>query len=266
LTAPFLLVQLSDPHIGATWTEVDPTARWLAAIESVAQMPNAPDAVLVSGDLADTAADAEYAVVKSALDGLHVPAYVLPGNHDDRARLREHFELPGPPPGDPAAPVDYATDLPALRLVVLDSTVPGRDSGAVSSEQLAWLEAELSAASDQITFLAMHHPPFITGVPAWDAIGLAPSDRDALADVVGRHPHLSRILAGHVHRGITAELGGRIVMSCPSTYIQGRLHFGATELELTDEPAGFTVHAVHGTDVISYIHPVGLDPAGADAT
>jgi 3',5'-cyclic-AMP phosphodiesterase len=261
LTAPFLLVQLSDPHIGATWTDVDPTAGWLAAIESVAHMPNPPDAVLVSGDLADTAAHADYAVVKSALDSLRVPAYVLPGNHDDRARLREHFRLPG----DPAAPVHYSADLLALRLVVLDTTVPGRDSGAISSEQLEWLEAELSAA-EQLTVVAMHHPPFLTGVPAWDAIGLAPSDREALADVVRRHPHVSRIVAGHVHWGITAELAGRIVMSCPSTYVQGRLRFGATELELVDEPAGFMVHAVHGTEVISYIHPVGLERADADAT
>jgi 3',5'-cyclic-AMP phosphodiesterase len=262
LSGPFLLVQLSDPHIGATWRAVDPTARWRAAIESVDHLPNPPDAVLVSGDLADTATDAEYAVVKSALDGLHVPTFVLPGNHDDRARLREHFKLPG----DSAAPVQYTADLSALRLVVLDTTVPGHDAGALSSEQLAWLEAELSGAPDQVTVVAMHHPPFATGVPGWDAIGLAPTDREALAEVVRRHPQVTRILAGHVHRGITAELAGRIVMSCPSTYIQGRLRFGGTELELTDESAGFIVHAVHGTHVISYIQPVGLEPAGENST
>ncbi len=262
MTEPFLLVQLSDPHIGATWTEADPTARWIAAIESLARLPKAPDAVLVSGDLAETAADAEYAVVKAALDGLHVPAFVLPGNHDDRARLRAHFQLPG----DSAAPVRYGAELPGVRLVVLDSTVPGRDSGALPSEQLAWLDAELSRAPDEVTLIAMHHPPFLTGVPGWDEIGLAPSDRQALAEVVGRHPQVRRILAGHVHREITGELGGRIAMSCPSTYIQGRLRFGATEVELTDDPAGFLVHAVRGTEVISYNQTTGFTPAGARAT
>lgn len=252
---PFILVQLSDPHIGATWAVGDPTARWLAAVQAVAQLPNPPDAVLVSGDLADHAADAEYTVVKSALDRLGVPAYVLPGNHDDRARLRAHFQLPG----EPTAPVHYCAEHSALRLVVIDSTLPGHDSGALDSEQLAWLDAELSGAPDTVTLIAMHHPPFATGVPAWDEIGLAPSDREALAQVVGGHPQVSRIVAGHVHRAITAELAGRIVQSCPSTYIQGLVRFGATELELTDESAGFMVHAVCGADAISYVHPVSIE-------
>jgi Icc protein len=262
LTLPFLLAQLSDPHIGATWATGDPTARWLAAVETVARLPNPPDAVLVSGDLADHGADAEYSIVKSALDRLGVPAYVLPGNHDDRARLREHFQLPG----EPTAPVHYSAEISALRLVVLDSTVPGHDSGALDSEQLAWLDAELSVAPGEVTLIAMHHPPFVTGVPAWDAIGLAPSDRQALAEVVARHPQVSRILAGHVHRAITAELAGRIVESCPSTYIQGLVRFGATELELTDESAGFLVHAVRGAQAISYVLPVTLEAAGEPAT
>ena len=109
--------------------------------------------MLVSGDLAETAADAEYAVVKAALDRLHVPAFVLPGNQDDRARLRAHFRLPG----DSDAPVRYCAELPALSLLVLDSTVPGRDSGALSSEQLAWLDAELSRAPGQVALRKRGH-------------------------------------------------------------------------------------------------------------
>lgn len=256
MTAPFLLVQLSDPHIGATWAGSaggDPTARWLAAVESVACLPDRPDAVLVSGDLADSGADAEYAIVKSELDRLGVPAYVLPGNHDDRARLREHFQLPG----ESSAPLHYSADLAALRLVVLDSTVPGHDSGALGPEQLAWLDAELSRTCEQVTVLAMHHPPFATGVPAWDTIGLADSDREALAEVVRRRPQLNRILTGHLHRAIIAEFAGRVALTCPSTYVQARLRLGATQLDLTDEPAGFMLHAVRGVgEVNSYVHPV----------
>jgi len=262
MTAPFVLVQLSDPHIGATWAGADPRAKWLATVESIARLPDRPHAVLVSGDLADNAADAEYAVVASALERFGVPVYVLPGNHDDRARLRDHFQLPGAS----AEPVHYSADLSALRLVVLDSTVPGRDSGSLGSEQLAWLEAELSGAPDQVTVLAMHHPPFATGAPAWDAIGLAPSDREALGEVVRRHPQVRRVLAGHVHRAITAEFAGRIAFSCPSTYLQGRLHLDATELELTDEPPGFMLHAVRGAEVNSYFQPVVFETAGVNAT
>jgi 3',5'-cyclic AMP phosphodiesterase CpdA len=55
---PFLLVQISDPHIGATWAGGDPAARLAAAVEEVLRLPDRPDAVLVSGDLADNATPA----------------------------------------------------------------------------------------------------------------------------------------------------------------------------------------------------------------
>lgn len=252
MTKPFFLVQLSDPHIGATWTNRDPAASWRAAIQSVASLPDRPDAVLVSGDLVEHGADDEYVVVKSALDAIDAPTFVLPGNHDDRARLRQHFELPG----ERDEPVHYAVDLGPVRLVVLDTTKPGADFGELGERQLDWLEAELSSDSDRDTLLAMHHPPFATGMPPWDAIGLAPSDRAALSDVIRSHPHVRRILAGHVHCPITGELAGCIALSAPSTYVQARPRFDLNELDLSDESAAFAVHAVHGSEVVSFVEPV----------
>jgi hypothetical protein len=46
------------------------------------------------------------------------------------------------------------------------------------------------------------------------------------------------------------------VLTIPSTYVQGRLNFGATELELAEEPAGFAVHAVLDGEVVSHVQPV----------
>ena len=71
MTRPFLLVQLSDPHIGATWADGDPVAGLRAAVESVRRLPDAPDAVLMSGDLSDNAADSEssWPTVEVAKDG-----------------------------------------------------------------------------------------------------------------------------------------------------------------------------------------------------
>jgi 3',5'-cyclic AMP phosphodiesterase CpdA len=252
----FLLAQLSDPHIGATWGGGDPAASWQAAIDAVCRLHDRPDAVLVTGDLADTGADTEYALVKSMLARLDAPAYVLPGNHDDRARLRDHFALSG----GPHDPVDYAVDLGPVRLVVLDTTKPGDDAGTLGRQQLAWLESELSAAPDQVTLLAMHHPPFATGLPACDAVGLAALAQAALADVVARHPQVSRIVAGHVHRPMTADVGGCIAFSSPSTYVQIQLGFADAEMVLSDEPAGFALHAVHGDAVVSHVQLVDGRP------
>jgi Icc protein len=140
---------------------------------------------------------------------------------------------------------------------VLDTTRPGEDPGALDAERLAWLDSELAKAPEQPTVLAMHHPPLPTGIPVWDELGLPAADRHALAAVLARHPQVRRVVAGHVHRLMTAELAGRPVLTVPSTYVQGRLDFQAQEIELSADPAGFAIHAVVDGDVISHIQPVG---------
>jgi 3',5'-cyclic AMP phosphodiesterase CpdA len=243
----FLLVQLSDFPIGADWADGDPIAGLAAAVKAVRALEPQPDAVLVTGDLADHAADAEYERVQELLGA---PAYVLGGNHDERGALRRHFGLPG----TGAEPVSYTVDLGPARLVMLDSTIPGEDSGRLDRERHTWLDDAL--ATEQPTLIAMHHPPMLTGIPAWDAIGLDATSRHALGEVIARHPHVRRIVAGHVHRTITGELAGRPVVTVPSTYVQGRLNFHMRELELADQPAGFAVHAIIDGEVASHIQPV----------
>lgn len=249
---PFLLAQLSDPHIGAEWGYGDPTSGLAATVESVRSMRPQPDAVLVSGDLADHGGDSEYARVRELLAPLQRPIYVLPGNHDDRRALRRGFGLAG----DGAEPVQYAVELGPLRLVVLDSTHPGEDPGALDSERLAWLDAELAAAPERPTMIAMHHPPLVTGIPVWDAIALPSADRRMLADVVARHQQVQQVVAGHVHRTIAGELAGRRVLAAPSTFVQARLDFGATRIEFTSDPPAFAVHAILDGELATYVQPV----------
>jgi 3',5'-cyclic-AMP phosphodiesterase len=253
MSRPFLLAQLTDSHIGAEWTESDdPAAGLAAAVDSVRSMRPRPDAVLLSGDLADNGTDAEYEQLRELLGPLQAPLYVLPGNHDDRGALRRHFDLPGSG-GDP---VHYSADLGPMRLVVLDTTRPGEDPGVLDAERLGWLDAELAAAPEAPTLLAMHHPPLVTGVPAWDEIGLPTADRRALGEVVERHRQVRRLVAGHVHRTITGELAGHAVLTVPSTYVQARLDFGSQEIEFAADPAGFAVHAVLDGELISHVQPV----------
>jgi 3',5'-cyclic-AMP phosphodiesterase len=252
MSGPFLLVQLSDPHIGAEWAGGDPAAGLAAAVESVRSMRSQPDAVLVSGDLSDNATDAEYEQVRELLAPLRAPLYVLPGNHDDRRALHRHFGVPGAD-GDP---VQYSVDLGPLRLVVLDTTRPGEDPGALDAERLGWLDDVLAAAPQVPTLLAMHHPPLVTGVPALDDFGLPAADRQALGEVVERHQQVRRLVAGHVHRTMTGEFAGRAVLTVPSTYVQARLNFGSEEDEWAAEPTGFALHAMLDGELISHVQPV----------
>jgi len=258
MTTSFLLVQLTDTHIGGTWGFGDPVAGLAAAIEAVLRLNREPDAVLITGDLANSGEDADYDVLRELLAPLTAPIYVVAGNHDDRAALRRHFDVPGgDQPGGAQAPIQYAVDLGPLRLLVLDTTKPGQDAGELGADRLGWLDAALADEPELPTLVAMHHPPLSVGIAQWDAIGLSAGDRGALADVIARHPQVRRLVAGHVHRAIASDLGGRAVLAVPSTYVQAKLDLGSDEIALGDEPPGFAVHVLVGGELISHIQPVG---------
>jgi 3',5'-cyclic-AMP phosphodiesterase len=252
VSQPFVLLQLSDFHLGATWAEGDARELLAETIEWIRVHGPKPDAVLVSGDLVDHGTDDEYAQVGELLELLSAPVHVLPGNHDDRSALRRRFDLPGVD----AEPVQYAADVGPLRLVAVDTTRPGEDGGQLDENRLAWLEEVLAADQGTPTVVAMHHPPLATGVSGWDEIVLPRPDRLALARVVERHPHVQRIVAGHLHRTLVGAIGGRSVLVVPSTYVQGQLDFAASQVSLSSERPGFAVHAMIDGELASYVQGV----------
>ena len=252
MSTPFVVAQLSDPHIGATWGVGDPEALLARAVSAVKAIRPAPDAVLVSGDLSDNGTAAEYATVKGLLERLGAPVHVLPGNHDDRAALRAAFELPG----SGAEPLHHVVDLGPLRLVCLDSTIPGEDGGSLDGERLAWLDATLAQAPVQPTIVALHHAPLLTGVPEADAIGLPDPDREAFGEILARHAQVRCVAAGHAHWAMVGSLGDRRVLVAPSTYVQARLDLVSDTVELANQPAGFLVHALLDGELVSYSQAV----------
>jgi 3',5'-cyclic-AMP phosphodiesterase len=251
--APFLLVQLSDLHLGAEWSNGDPLARLADAVAAVRALPQRPDAVLVSGDLTEFADPAGYEAARGALASLERPLYVLPGNHDGRGPLRAAFALPG----EGEERIDYSVDLGPLRLIALDSTVPGEVPGAFDAAALAWLDTELAKEPEQPALLAMHHPPLSTGNPTWDEINLTVAQRRALAEVVARHPQLRAIVGGHLHASIAASLAGRPVLAVPSTYGQGAPDYSVGRdpyfAPYPPYPPGFAIHVVSDGQLASRV-------------
>jgi 3',5'-cyclic AMP phosphodiesterase CpdA len=253
---PTLLVQLSDLHIGGNENGMDPIPRLEAVIAAVRSLPNRSDAVLVSGDLTDDGAETGYRVARELLERLDVPLHVIPGNHDDRARLREAFDLPGVVDER----INYSVKVGDLRIVAFDSIVPGQDPGDFPPEQLRWLDEELGAEPETPTLLALHHTPLTTGIPEWDEINLSASQRDALAAVVARHPQLRAIVGGHLHRVAVSTLAGCPVLCAPSTYWQVRPNFARDEVHTLDTP-GFAIHALRDGELSSQVEAVPFSPA-----
>jgi 3',5'-cyclic AMP phosphodiesterase CpdA len=184
------LIQITDLHIGDPRIETLPVVA--AALRTVEASGLPADALVFTGDLAEHGAPEEYRRLRALLDAVPTPAVFVAGNHDDRAALREHLL------GADAStePYDHAVRLGDLRIVVLDSSVPGRAYGELRSGQLAWLRAELAEPAPAGTVLALHHPPLPNASPLVAAMEL--QNRGALADAIAG-TDVRIVLAGHTH-------------------------------------------------------------------
>lgn len=93
---------------------------------------------------------------------MQAPLYLIPGNRDNNTAMRSAFADKSYLP-DEGGFLHYAVDDHAVRLVAIDSTLPGEHMGVFCPARQAWLEAALSDRPDQPTVLFIHHPPFDIG-------------------------------------------------------------------------------------------------------
>jgi Icc protein len=202
------LVQLTDLHLVAEGAQlphgVDTAALLARALRAVEEAGLAPDALLLTGDLTEHGRPQEYRrlreIVEPAAQRLGAPVVYAAGNHDDRAALREH--LLGVPAS--ADPLDSVVRVGDLRIVVLDSTIPGHQHGALRPAQLERLRAELAQPAPAGTVLALHHPPLPSAAPLAASVPLL--RREDLADAVAG-TDVRLVLAGHTHVVSAGTLG-----------------------------------------------------------
>ncbi|HEX6102375.1 MAG TPA: phosphodiesterase [Alphaproteobacteria bacterium] len=254
-----LIAQISDTHVcpegERLYGRIDTNAGLARAIETVNRLRPRPDLVLMTGDLAESGEVAQYRMLRRLLSRLEMPVYVMGGNHDSREGLRAAFSDHGYLP-DGGEFLHYAADLGPIRLIALDTQVPGADGGALCAERLAWLESELTRSQERPTLIAMHHPPVPIGVDWLDRSNCA--NAEGLAAIVARHPQVERILCGHVHRAVQIRFAGTVVATAPSTAYQVALELGHDgEPHLIEEPPGFLLHRWHGGALTSHVVPVG---------
>lgn len=248
-----LLCQISDPHVveeGAlAYGRIDTPLLLERCVRAIGTLPRVPDAIVATGDLTEHGTGAEYGLLAELLAPLAMPVFLLVGNHDDRDALRRAFAQHRYLSGEDGF-VQYVVEDFPVRLVALDTVVPGADGGALCARRLQWLERTL-AASARPTIVAQHHPPFATGLAVMDRMGLAQPHAEAA--VIGRHPQVERVLCGHVHRGSCARFAGTIASTCPSTAHQllADLSPEAT-LRFSAEPAGFQLHLWDGAQLVSH--------------
>lgn len=254
-----IIAQLSDTHITPETTRADGRPsnreRMRRAVEHVLALPAPPAVVLVSGDCTDHGTAEEFEHFRELLRPLSMPVYVIPGNHDDRDRLSAAFGAQGE--RALAGFVQYTVEDWPVRLVALDTVIPGRDDGRLCPERLRWLDERLAEAPERPTLVVMHHPPFTTGLEVLDRLGLDGSE--AFGAIIARHPQVERIVAGHIHCAMQRRFYGTLAMTCTSTALQIRIDLAQPRiLSTTQEPAAGLVHVwSEHTGLVTHISPIG---------
>lgn len=204
-----VLLHLSDTHLLAgnppLGGRIDTAANLARTLEAVEALGIRPDAIVFTGDLTDLGEPDAYRALRAAVEPvaerLDAPVVWVAGNHDERPALRASL-LDGAPTEEPVTGV---WDLGGLRLVALDTSVPGWHHGDLDEAQLAWLRGVLAEPAPLGTFLAMHHPPLPSHVPLFDILELR--DQGRLAEVIAG-TDVRGILAGHLHYSTSGTFAG----------------------------------------------------------
>lgn len=260
-----ILVQISDSHIEAPGTLAysifDSAASLAQVIAAINARAPQPDAVIHTGDLVHHGAAEQYAPLREALARLDAPFYAIPGNHDSRegfaAAFRDQPWLP-----KEGRYLQYVVEDLSLRLVCLDTLVPGQPWGTLCAERLAWLDAQLSAHPTRPTIVAMHHPPMATGMTGSTKVGLDAGGRE-FAAILAKHAQVQRVICGHAHRPMTSTFGDRPVWVAGATCYQFEASTSPENtLSITREPPAYSLHLwaedpVAGQSLVSHHVPVG---------
>ena len=251
-----LIAQATDLHIGFDPGNPDEanTRRLRALLDQLLAAPDRPDALVLSGDLTEFGDAESYARLAGMLEGLPFPVLPMVGNHDCRAPFLAAFsECP-----NEGGFIHYATRIGPLRLMVLDTLEEGRHGGAFCEARAAWLAARLAEDRDVPTLLALHHPPFETGLHWLDSANHEPWIA-RLADALAGAPNLVGLISGHLHRTITGQWQGMTATVCSSSAAPAALDLRKADPEhpdgramITDAPPVYALHRWDGTRLTTH--------------
>lgn len=263
------ILHLSDTHVTASGFDQD-GVNALASLDRIlrdCRTLDGLDLVVVTGDIADDGSAEGCRLVRQRVAAFAaeygIPHLYTTGNHDRRPEFTDalgtgHIGADGDDIGqlldgcgEERAAVSYVR---GLRVVTLDSLVPGSVHGVVSDAQLEALSGLLATPAPAGTILALHHPPLHIPTASWmERAGL--HNRDALRNAIDGSDVIA-VLCGHFHAQLYGQLGGagvwvtpgvvtRVDLTGPTHLLRAVKGAGASVVDLGGpfSPAFYVLHA-----------------------
>jgi Icc protein len=254
----YILLHISDTHLiggdDALYGAVNADGLLGELLEQLKQSGLRPEAIIFTGDLADKGEPDAYrklrAVVEPFAAELGAEIVWVMGNHDNRAELRRLLLDEAPS----MAPLDCVRMIDGLRIVTLDTSVPGHHYGEISKSQFDWLAAELATPAPDGTILALHHPPIPSVLDL--AVTVELRDQAPLGQVL-KGTDVRAILAGHLHYSTNATFVGIPVSVASSTCYTQDLTVAAGGTRGRDCAQGCNMVHVYPDTVVHSVIPLG---------
>lgn len=251
------IVHLSDTHYLAEgrplYGAVDTDAGLGRALDAIAGSGRAIDAIVITGDLTDLGEADAYLRLRDAVEPvarrLGADLVWVMGNHDEREPFSELLLRTAPS----LSPQDRVYWVGGLRIIALDSSVPGYHHGDLTAKQLDWLRAELSISAPEGTLVALHHPPLPSPVELMAVLEL--QGQAAFADVL-RGSDVRAILAGHLHHAMFGSFAGiPVSVASASCYaIDATADYGG--LRGVDGGRSFSLVEIRDTGITHAVVPI----------
>ena len=255
-----VLAHLSDPHIiaggGLLAGHIDTEAKLRKALARVESSGERIDALVISGDLADGGDPAAYAllrdIVEPVVERLGCALVLTGGNHDERLPMaRTLYGV------DTDAPHDTVTHCNGLRIIALDSAVPGYHHGGFSDDQYDWLTGELAVPAEHGTILVIHHAPITYRSPVMQLLDF--DDVERLRGVV-EATDVRAVLSGHLHVTSFGMLGSVPVLVAGGVSYVDDVGAPRRLLMGVDGPQSWNLVEVHADQVVGTVVPIEQHP------
>ncbi len=256
------ILHLSDTHFvgdGKLLHEsIDSDKNLIELFEGFEKSNTRPEAIVLTGDLADTGRPDAYerlrAIVEPAARRLGAEVIWVMGNHDERVAFRRALL---DEEGDQSEPVDRVFDINGLRIIALDTTVPGRHHGELTEAQLKWLAHELEVPAPDGTLIALHHPPVPSPLGLISLVELKEQDR--LAKVI-EGTDVRGILGGHLHYSTHSMFAGVPVSVASATCYTQDLTVTYPGARGQDGAQSYNLVHVYADRVLHSVVPIGQFP------
>jgi 3',5'-cyclic AMP phosphodiesterase CpdA len=257
-TAGHVIAHISDTHLlggdRKLFSTVNVKKNLTDLLERLCATDLTIDALVFTGDLADVAEPEAYRWIRSQVEPvaqeLGASVIWVMGNHDEREPYaRELFDEESD-----GSPRDRVYDINGLRVIALDSTVPGYHHGELDDSQLEWLDKELATPAKHGTVLALHHPPIRSHNPLVRMIELFRQDK---LEKVVRGSDVRTILGGHLHYSTFGTFAGVPVAVASATCYTVDMGMSKENL-MTAVDGGQSIQLVHVYDdtVVHTVVPV----------